>query len=736
MAPPPIFTAPYDFVPLSGFVWLPEWSRQASHDLPFRDGWCGELQVEIVADSPILVGGGDEARRKREDKATEVSFFETRDAEGNRRFAIPGSSLRGMLRNVVEIACYGRMALVDDTHLGVRDITKGVKFYQNRMVGTNSDDLGVPNARAGWLRPDAKGGWELIPCEYARVDGRVLQGRLETDMSHQAARSTLETWWWSKEAKDYLKIQRLFERHRLCLIGAEPTIVKGQARGGSGEYGRAEIGSLLPFRRRDEDHGGWIGHLVITGPVMRKQREFVFFGADGQSPAREVPQRVMKGFRAVNELGDEEGGEATPWAYWSKRLAGGLCGPKAKDSFAEPGIPVFWLENKEGQIAAIGLSMMFRLPYDRTVGETIADTSKMHREAPAGGFDMAELLFGAARPDGKESLKGRVSVGLALADAGVSAQDPTCPLILNSPKPGFYPAYIRQDFPNAAVNRVAEIREPGKTPRWDYRSYMHDEHPRPAEIKGWKRYPPHQGAPSPSAAAATQDQMKLASILHTLPAGTRFTATLRVHNLRLAELGALLWTLRFGDPDLGADAAPRDPSHPGPAAPALFHGLGMGKPLGFGRVWLRLRGARLRPNDTEQGAGVELDQGAAMPRLFKEAMAAFEAAADAALRANSQGAPEPPGAGEGWRDSEVVRRLLDAARPRGGQRHMRLSLEGTAENAFKLAKEKGLALPVRPLEPAPWADQTRFPRKAQEAGPPQIVSPELPQGPASLPARR
>ncbi|HFD17052.1 MAG TPA: hypothetical protein ENJ38_12220, partial [Rhodospirillales bacterium] len=39
------------------------------------------------------------------------------------RYAIPGSSLKGLIRAVVEIAGFGRMRMVDDIRPGLRDIS-------------------------------------------------------------------------------------------------------------------------------------------------------------------------------------------------------------------------------------------------------------------------------------------------------------------------------------------------------------------------------------------------------------------------------------------------------------------------------------------------------------------------------------------------------------------------------------------------------------------------------------
>jgi len=91
--------APYNFVPLNGRVFFPQlegWEDIVSHDRPLRNGFSGTIDCTLMSTSPILVGGD---RTKSEISVGEVKMFRT--PEGNNSYAIPGSSLRGMIRNVL-----------------------------------------------------------------------------------------------------------------------------------------------------------------------------------------------------------------------------------------------------------------------------------------------------------------------------------------------------------------------------------------------------------------------------------------------------------------------------------------------------------------------------------------------------------------------------------------------------------------------------------------------------------
>ena len=75
--------APYNFVPLNKQVVYPHWGNHVSHDLPFKDGLSGELELTINAKSPIFI------RDILKNKEKSDSFFNV-----NGHYMIPGSSIR------------------------------------------------------------------------------------------------------------------------------------------------------------------------------------------------------------------------------------------------------------------------------------------------------------------------------------------------------------------------------------------------------------------------------------------------------------------------------------------------------------------------------------------------------------------------------------------------------------------------------------------------------------------
>ncbi|MDI7268384.1 MAG: RAMP superfamily CRISPR-associated protein [Myxococcota bacterium] len=160
--------APYNFVPLSPFVVFPEWANNgdfAPHDWPFKDGISGTIDIEIEALTPIFTRGTG---------GNPSEFFRTPDG----KYAIPGSSIRGMLRNVVEIATFSKMSRVNDHRYGVRDLQESAKpYYRDHLTGT-IDGVLVPKVEAGWMRlgDDDNVPAVITPCSFAKVHYDKLAG--------------------------------------------------------------------------------------------------------------------------------------------------------------------------------------------------------------------------------------------------------------------------------------------------------------------------------------------------------------------------------------------------------------------------------------------------------------------------------------------------------------------------------------------------------------------------------
>ena len=129
-------TSPFNFVPLSDLVFYPQWSDDISHDIPFEDGEDGIIELEITNKSPLFIGEGD--TNNPDNRSSHMMV------DGIRRYYIPGTTLKGCFRNVMEILSYGKMEQYDDDSFGFREVAHKDFKVRNYYHGL------VRNVRCGW----------------------------------------------------------------------------------------------------------------------------------------------------------------------------------------------------------------------------------------------------------------------------------------------------------------------------------------------------------------------------------------------------------------------------------------------------------------------------------------------------------------------------------------------------------------------------------------------------------
>ncbi len=617
-------SAPYDFVPLNDWVYIPEWGKRVSHDHPFRDGLSGEIHYTIVAESPLLVGGRQEKNTNADCPNTEVHPYRLPDGT----YAIPGSSQKGMLRAVIEIIGFGRMRMVDDIRPGLRDIT-------GPHVKNSYTDKVRNKVKTGFLR--AGGGGliktdsllEIVPCEMARLPHKAIEAALGLEerafFKGQSVREKYERWSKLCDRKGWNSNRLNFD-----LAGDDAV-----------NLGEGKHEGFPVFTGQVSDSRQWRG----------KKRDFVFYDRR-EEDAFVVPSDTWRDFLHIH--GDDTEDEGMSWpGYWRARFHAGHE------------IPVFYLQDRiqDRDVLRIGLAYMPKLAGDFSTLDCIAHADKAHGEAPGvGRYDLADLLFGAINGENqKDALRGRVNIETALAE-GDPRPEQQPDTILNGPKPTYFPNYLEQPTDESGLRL-----EGGDDAQYaTYIAHGQNQEPR---LRGRKRYPAR-----PDGEVAVQgllpsqvENRKVQIRLHTLPAGTTFRGRLVFHNLKPEELGALLWAMTWGGDE------------------GLRHGLGMGKPFGFGQVCLQLdhQASHILPNDPEAPSRA-LDEAEA-----QALMAAFEAHMEKVAKDH----------GRTWKDSPQRRNLLAMADPTAAEclpagmdlRHMCLDPEN-GKNEFVWAKQKGFVL--------------------------------------------
>jgi CRISPR-associated protein (TIGR03986 family) len=620
--------APFRFAPIAENVYFPKWGPLVSHDVPFRDGLSGEVAIEIEATQPLLVGGV----RRKATATHEGEVWPFTAADGS--YAIPGSTVQGMVRSIMEMASLGRLAplgklgdLVFDRRFGFRDLRSptGRKFYQERMA-TNAGGTVTQHAKSGWLvkTRDATTGTQdirIIPCDYARIqfgELRALKAIPGPDGWNLRNNAQERYSWFTGTPGPTPALNRV--------VHLEPKKPHPHV-GGS-----IRINYQLAFSKGGAGREATPGTVVFTGKPQpgvgprAKKMEFVLHSpnrvgasAGGTAAPLPVTQDVWRDFELIHE--ERPGRAENPnWSYWKAEFEAGAP------------VPVFYLTDG-ANVVTFGTAFMFKTALPLSTHQMLANSSVDHVAEPEDRrLDLPSLVFGAvADESGAKGLKRRASFDLARATALPTPVLHSIPrAILLDPKPGYFPSYVRQ--PGDQVNGTLDDS------RSAFANFAYDAGARAAErrnpkLAGTKVWPARNRVSTEVRPPHLDNQRAIQVTLNALPIGTKFRTVLRFHNLRPAELGAIVWALSFGNAAAWTAGG----------TVQWRHRMGMGKPYGLGEVAIRMLVETLN---------IERNDNAMPAPLIPEVVGAFER--------------EMSGAVPNWRNLPQLRTLFAVADPGKG----------------------------------------------------------------------
>ncbi|MBI1766352.1 MAG: TIGR03986 family CRISPR-associated RAMP protein [Acidobacteria bacterium] len=546
--------APYNFVPLPEKVITVDQDKLPKLNSYEEDTHTGWFDCELVTCSPTYVRGlmtreqhekydpaeerklteAEQAERKKE----RAGFYSTdpkQTVEGRPAPAIPGSSLRGMIRGLIEIAGYGKMRWVNDT----------VKVTFRAVAAAREDPLAEPyrdvigafsrNVLAGYLRQQPNGDWTIQPALKPKQKG----------WTEQAAYLKV------KEAKIPSEAIKDFYRFDDWDYWPEYFKVSFNAvneRGKRGTFVRiTQIGDV-------EDNYQQRGVLVCSGSMIEGGKDEQASPRRNHALVLEADERA-KPLKIASKMLDAYRESLTPFQRDELWAEGGL----------EEGAPVFYVTAKDGGVFWFGHTPNFRIPARNEDGglAAVRDFIPASLRQDASQPDLAEAIFGWVEEepgnlDARKEIKqraGRVSFsdarfvgsknGVWYSTAAIK------PAPLSGPKITTFQHYLVQD------------KTQGHDP--DLRGSL-AHFSTGAEIRGHKFYWHKGDAKIPLADDKTKESQL--TRIEPVKAGVRFCFRVHFENLRAYELGALAWALCL----------------PGEAGKNYCHKLGMGKPLGMGAV--------------------------------------------------------------------------------------------------------------------------------------------------------
>lgn len=306
-------TSPYNFVPLNQQVFYPDWAEQASQDLPFKDGLDVSLDIKLTNVSPLFTRNGS-----KDGKDTFSSHIIGEN--GKRQYFIPATTIKGMLREIVEIMTFGKMQEGKDyqnRYFGYRDVARQAGNELNAEYMRK-----VSKGKPGWLYKEGEN-YYFAPCS----------GELE------------------KIAKDELK--QLYPSYQ-----SDPSIWKSNISVGKN--------GIYPSYPEIEKNGNYY-RIVCTGKFGKKQHELLFPSAEDEPIL--IQKETIEAFTTMYD--------ATPG--FSDAKDGESCFLSALENGEK--IPVFHLRLEEGK-ETLGFSRMFKLPFKYNVKQQVEVLQKADINRP------------------------------------------------------------------------------------------------------------------------------------------------------------------------------------------------------------------------------------------------------------------------------------------------------------------------------------------------------------------
>lgn len=509
--------APYNFIPFSKDVYSYKADELVTHD-KIDKGLTGEITYEITAKTAIMVDDG------------EGNFC--KNAEGKE--AIPGSTMRGLIRNNVQILglCNFKNEDIDDYLLMYREVGSSKdnpdKARYDMLLGADILKISqgdkqkqisvLKNVKAGYVKNE-RGTYYIyqtkvdkIKKELGEMNYYVLSERKIIGDYLRRENKTAPfdyDFFINPSTKNFMqhKVVRFKKENRdgrIHYVGVKNELT---------QEGKKPKGLYYPYAKpvsyeiknekdvikvKDVGQCAKKGYAVSTGKMNEKKAIYIIPEIDLSKDKIEISKEDVKAFQidlnkrknTLKQFGGKE---------WFDLPEEG----KTK--------PIFYIQ-LEGRLY-FGFTPRLRLFYDYGIKEGIRGN---HKE---GILDFAGAMFGYSR--GNESFRSKVSFGDAVVQ-GEAKRLPPRNLVQGEPKASSYMDYLQQ--------------RPNDIKTYNYQDFR---------LRGVKQYWLQQQESQPQQAANNfQDKFKGFS---PLAKETRFIGKVRFQNLTEAELGLLLWSLRLNE---------------------------------------------------------------------------------------------------------------------------------------------------------------------------------------------
>ena len=515
--------APYNFIPLNKKIV----SVDKPKDFNTYYGNTGYIDIEIEAQTPVFIRG------------KEAEFYKQAG-----KYRIPGSSLRGMIRTLVEIVSWSEFnfSLLKNSNIKFfyRTFTDKSKDLENEyredIVGGNMNVGFFNKVNAGYIKKVGLNKYIIIPAKkinctqfYRVEDEMVVKAGLNEPISIPYEKYNKKIG--KKEIKYKLNPKYEEKIEKILFIpenvGKHPHSVPLQY---------AKVKSIRKYSKQ-RNSNEVEGYLLCTGyvPSKRKGKHLHWIiGPQDNGISFDVPIDVINNFNMIFD--------------YKKRISGKKGdNPIKKLEINGDAIPCFYvLDNNK--IKAFGFTGFFSLPYKNELRKFLP------KEHLNNDYDIAKSIFGI-----EDKFMTRVFFEDAfLLDEYKNKVEKKekFPKILAEPKPTAFQLYLEQD-----INSITPVyNRHGQLSGWNnINSYNSN-----TIGRGNKLYWHKDDSTWYENEENVEKHKTQYTKIKPINPGAKFKGRIRFENLTDVELGALLFVLDLPD--------------------GFFHKIGMGKPHGLGSV--------------------------------------------------------------------------------------------------------------------------------------------------------